>query len=189
MKPEDRTFDLFDSSGRSMGQLRYEELKYKLMRAIPESKVATPWGEAFITNMGITGTKIVVGNKVLAITRDKLTNTHEITFPEKPVMAFKGHTSLKLMGIDYTYTGDSGNVTVSLRSGSDNVADTSQGLDLPAIEADSSTSQTRVKLGKLGTRDMFVKWVIGASGILPVDDDELMHGLALFFSCLQFCRS
>jgi len=182
--PEERIFDLYDGPGNKIGQLMYVEVKSDWYGVLRECKATTPWGVASITKetlrLALAGTtKIVIGDRVLATISGR-----KVSFPEKAVMAFKIHLGQPMM----TYTGDTGSVSVTQKFGKDTVADASPGATPASDNPDSLTTEiaTRSRLS-----EHYEDFIIRASGILPVDDDDVMRSLvmALSFNRLQFAQN
>jgi len=141
-------------------------------------KASTPWGEAVIAAEAGFLT-VILGDRVVAtIVTHPL--HYDFSFPGKTVMSFKNRPGRSFL----TYTGDTGSVTIPQVKGKDTV---------PEMQANASLTNnklerlTKGKGSKSTMSNRYRQWTIRVSGILPVEENDVVFSLIMLISlfCLQ----
>jgi len=173
--PEERVFHILENPGRRTGQIVYTEF-----RSARIGEANTPWGEATITlEEGILRTgergflKIVLGDRPVATVKLGLLK-YTLTFSGQLTMDFKW----KKDG-GSAYTGETGTVVIREEEGlcSDSERRPSSPLSKNELKKIPKERRPRSADSNRYTQD-----TIRVSGILPVDEDDLVFTLAMLIS-------
>jgi len=180
--PEEKTFELLDAAGNRTGQLVYTDYE-----EASHAKARTPWGEAGVIAGGgflRDGTRgfltVALGERAIVGMVPHLLRW-DFSFANGSVMSFK----MRPWGYSLTYSGETGTVRVLQEEGT-----------APESERSAATLPTGKDLRKLPKEkrprtietNQFQQWTISVSGILPVEERDVVASLIMFTSleCLDF---
>ncbi len=178
-RPEELRFHMLDERERVIGHLAYAKLGIRFMK-LEDSFLSTPWGEGIISSSK-EGVRILLNGRELFLMKGSLLRGgFSLLSPTGANMVFR---PIKGGRNDMVYSDGSGYFSVSEEMGR-----------LPAPPPGRPLELTKEEIRRLPKEERprsvesleYVQYRFRVSGILPVEEDDLVAALVMFasYGCL-----
>jgi hypothetical protein len=175
--PQERRFDLLDANEKKTGELCYTSFK-----AGNESFVDAPWGQTkTLVKNRLKGIEIIEiqGRPVAEVHFSPLKNDVIFTFANGTVMKFDA----RIIRSDMEYSGETGAVEVREERGRLE----SERPVSPKLGKDELKNMAKYDRPRSYGNDSYRQWRVLCSGIIPVNEKDVMVALAIYMSELELC--